>query len=124
MAACIIATAGICAGVAVATAIAGGVVSGLGSYNQDKNAWKAVGVGVFSAGIGLIGLKGAKIYGKQIGGIPKAVRWYGKSRNYRSVTTALRRAPGRARATKIVRRYSVSVGIHASNYAYNRWQNK
>ena len=124
MAACIIATAGICAGVAVATAIAGGVVSGLGSYSQDKNAWKAVGVGVFSAGIGLIGLKGAKIYGKQIGGIPKAVRWYGKSRNYRSVTTALRRAPGRARATKIVRRYSVSVGIHASNYAYNRWQNK
>jgi RHS repeat-associated protein len=90
--ACIVATAGAC-GVALATtAVMGGAVTAAGARYRGASVKRAIGAGVLSAGVDLVGGKGVK-----------AVRWFGKGRNYTKVTKALSKAAGKSRAKNVVK---------------------
>ena len=88
---CTIATAGICFGTVATTAIVGGGVTVAGArYNGDS--WgKSLVRGGVDAGMWLAGAPEAK-----------AVRWFGKGRNYKSFIMALTKAAGRKRARDLV----------------------
>jgi RHS repeat-associated protein len=122
--ACIVATAGICAGVAVGAAVAGGAVSGLGSYSRSGDVRKAIGTGVVSAGISMLGIKKITVAGKVVSkGLPNAVRWFGAGRNYVSAGKALSKIPGqqrlKAQAVRFVRQEAVK-GAFAAYHKYGR----
>lgn len=121
--ACIVATAGVCAGVAVGAALAGGAVSGLGSYGRTKNLAVATGTGVVSAGIGLLGIKKLAIAGKVVSkGLPNAVRWFGPGRNYSSASKALSKAPGQQRLKAQAKRFVTQTAVKSTFWAYHRYR--
>ncbi|PLS82059.1 hypothetical protein CYG49_00285 [Candidatus Saccharibacteria bacterium] len=128
MGVCIVATAGACAVATVAVAVTGGVMSGFGVYARTSNVTSAVRTGVFSTGAALVSLKKVQFMGKTFGGMPKAVRWYGNNRNYRSARVALTKKPGIARAKSVVKYFAqkaatrgvITVGMHY----FNKWRNR
>ncbi len=93
-AACVVGTAGLCTGVAVATAVAGGAVTGMGAKYKGASAPKAIAKGLISGGIDLLGAKRFKVFNRSIGSAPKAVRWYGKERNYANLARAIHNGRG------------------------------
>lgn len=116
--ACVVATAGVCGAVAVATAIGSGAVSGVSSYVQYRSTVRAVGVTLASTAVGLVGLRKVKVFGKALNkGVPRAVRWFGKNRNYRSFAVAIRKAPAKKRLARVSTWGAFRFGI---NYLWNR----
>jgi RHS repeat-associated protein len=121
--ACVIATAGVCAGVAVGAAIVGGAASGLGSYSRSGNVAKAVGTGGASAAIGLVGLKKVTIAGKVMSkGLPNAVRWFGGGRNYTTLAKALSKTAGQQRLKTQATRSLRQVVVKSTFWAYHRYR--
>jgi RHS repeat-associated protein len=89
---CIVATAGVCAAGIAATAAVGGAVTTAGA-RHDGNGWKAaVGKGVVSAAIDGSGA-----------GKVKAVRWFGSTRNYKTLVKAISKQAGKTRAKAIAK---------------------
>lgn len=123
---CIVATAGACIAATVAVAVSSGALSGAGSYNKNHNVAKAIGAGAVSTGISAAGLKKVKVLGKSVGGIPKAVRYFGEGRNYGSVAKALSKAPGRARAKAVAKSYATKIAsrliVSNAKSAYNKYR--
>jgi RHS repeat-associated protein len=97
LAVCVVATAGTCA-VATAglAAVGGGITASADLYNgprvTGRRVARAIGHGLLQAIPDALGARKVK-----------AVRWFGNGRNYRKLTTALRKAPGRARLRRLVR---------------------
>ena len=123
---CIVATAGACAAATVAVAVSSGVLSGAGNYNRNHDVAKALGVGAVGTAVSLAGLKKVSITGKAFGGMPKAVRYFGEGRNYSSVSKALSKAPGRARAKAVTKTYAIKIATRAITWggrsAYNNYR--
>lgn len=110
--ACVVATAGACAAVAIGTAVAGGVVTAAGSRSKG-NGWKAsIGKGAISAGMDVAGAR--KI---------KAVRYFGKGRNYKSVVKAISKQAGLARRRQIAKDAVKSYVVgKARDRIWQRWR--
>lgn len=107
LAACIVATAGICAAAAVGTAVAGGVLVGSKTYNQTGVVSESLVRGIAATSINVLAGKyvSAKV------GANHAVREFGKittstgrvvQRHYRTTLRALKTGAGRARASRQV----------------------
>jgi RHS repeat-associated protein len=101
LAVCVVGTAGLCAGVAVAAAAVGGIVSTAGARYKGDSWLKSATKGMVSGGADMLGAKKLKIAGRAIGGSPKAVRWFGAGRNYSKVTTALKTNAGKKRVARL-----------------------
>ncbi len=94
LATCIVATAGICTGVAVATAIASGVVTTAGARHEGASWGKALAMGAVDTGLGLLGAKSVK-----------AIRMFGplgSGRNYITLAKAFAKQAGKNRAKELV----------------------
>ncbi|MGD8373688.1 MAG: PA14 domain-containing protein [Candidatus Woesebacteria bacterium] len=98
LAVCIVATAGVCAGVAVATAIASGVTATAGARYAGNNWGLSLARGAIDLGIGLSGAKGIK-----------AVRWFGDGRNYSSASKAISKRAGQQRAKTLAKDTTVDI---------------
>lgn len=85
------------------------------------------GATIVSTLVGLFGLRKIKVFWKgcEKKGVANAVRWFGRSRNYRSFAAAIRKVPARKRFTGVVlwgaRCYAVQ---QVSSYVINRTQNR
>ncbi len=119
--ACVVATAGACAAVAVGAAVANGVGQGLAHYGQTGNVKASLATGAFETATGLAGLSKIKLIGK---GIPVAVKWFGANRNYRSIGTALTKAPAQARLKKVVTRYVTQAAVKYGSYKVKQYLNR
>lgn len=111
-AACVVGTAGFCAAIAVATIGVGSFAAGSGNYASTGSTQSAMRAArndaIFNATIGLVSNK--------IGG--PAVRWFGNGRNYKSMSTALSKTRGRARAV----RQGVAAGFAGvAGFVQSRW---
>lgn len=87
--ACVVATAGFCGAVAAGTAAANAVASVAQARYRGYSWARSLGSGVVSYGTDIVAGRLTKSI--------KAVRWFGKNRNYRKISTALRKAAGRKR---------------------------
>jgi RHS repeat-associated protein len=93
--ACFVLTAGACGLALAATAAAGAGVATAGSRHRGSSWKKAIGAGALAGGTDAVGGRGLK-----------AVRWFGKGRNYSSARKAFGRAAGRTRAKNMIKRTS------------------
>ena len=116
VAACVLASAGVCLGVAVAGAAISAGVAAHREYKKTKSIkkaiWSGARAGVKDFAIGYIGGKvaGAKYVARYFGTIKKT----GTARYYRSFAKAIKKAPVRQRAYR-------QIGAGAVSYAYQRW---
>lgn len=88
---CIVATAGLCTGVAVGVAVASGVTTTMGAKYHGASWGKSLAQGGVETAFGLAGAKGAR-----------AVRWFGNGRSYTSVGKALSKTAGKQRLKSIL----------------------
>lgn len=99
--ACVVATAGVCVGVAVGAAAAGSVVTTAGA-RYNGNGWgESLTKGLVSGGIDMLGAKKVTLLGRVFGSQPLAVRSFGNSRNYTSLANALTKKAGQQRLMNV-----------------------
>lgn len=116
-AACVIGTAGVCGGVAVATAIISGVAAGYYKYRQTRSFRKAAFTGIktgvrdYAIGWTAGKIAGAKYVARYFGKIRKT----GTLRYYRSFGKAWKKAPVRKRAYR-------QIWAGAMSYGYQKWR--
>ncbi len=122
--ACIIATAGICAGVAAGVTAVGAVAAAAQTKYQGGSWGKA------------IGAAGLSVATDTAVGPMKAVKWFGKNRNYRTLDTAIKKTAGQRRlATNFARGfvgyyggqgvqsfYSSHINRNSFRSTYRRWR--
>jgi hypothetical protein len=75
-----------CTGVAIATAVVGGVITTTNAQNKGRSWGRSSAEGTLDVGLGLSGAR--KI---------EAIRWFGSGRNYRTLAMALSKGAGRNR---------------------------
>ena len=109
LAACVVATAGVCAGVAIATAAAGAAVAAAQTRYQGGS-WKK------AAGAATVSLVTDKLMKPM-----KAVRWFGNARNYTTLSKALTKVPARQRLVSNIGKGGVAWGASQSTqWAYSK----